>query len=196
MEEVELIRKFVSDLTHVSFESREPYTSYSIGVSKWYIGCLNAYYAVRAPYLTDAWADKDDNIWLESTMLGNNIEWANQEYNERTRSRVRKLNLTNFAKPEVKKEFGKLVPRVLKRLEGYERILFEVSSQTHVHLEMKYDAKEHIVTFQIGAKIESQGLDLDTKLGKIKTAAEALRIAYDRIAKYEEAVFSGRIRTW
>jgi hypothetical protein len=196
MDEVETIRKFVSDLTHSPFETREPFLSYSIGNSRWFIGCLDAYYATRAPYLTNVWADKEDNIWLESTMLGNNIEWADQEYDERTRSKVWSLNLTNFAKPEVKKEFGKLVPRVLKRLEGYERILSEVSSETHVSLEMKYDAKEHIVTFQIGAKIEAKNLDLKSNLATIKSAAEALRIAYDRITEYDNAVFSGRIRSW
>ena len=193
MGEVETIVRFVSDLTHSPFQVREPFLSYSIGKSKWFIGCPDAYYAARAPYLTEVWADKEDNIWLESMELGNTIEWTEQLQSERLLPKLQKMDLTDFAKPEVRKEFGKTFPRVLKRLNGYESVVARVSLESGIHLEIRYDAEKTIVGFNIGAKILVKGLDLQSKLEKIRAAAEALRKACDGIDEYDDARFNNRI---
>ncbi len=193
MEEIETIIRFVSDLTHSPFQQREPFSSYSVGRSKWFIGCPDAYYAAKSPYLTEVWSDKEDNIWLESMELGTTTEWAEKLHSDRLLPKLRKMDLTNFGNPEVRNEFGKTFPRVLRRLNGYEKVVAKVASDSGIHLKIRYDAEKTIVGFDIGAKIEAKGLDLESTLERIRSAAEVLRKAYDEITEYDDAWFNKRM---
>ena len=93
------------------------------------------------------------------------------------------MDLTNLSEPHVRNEFGRKFPAVFELLETYETIAKRFSKKTGTRLNIVYYGEVGFATFQLGAKIESRGLDIPRKLQQVEIAVSSLKKAYAEIDK-------------
>jgi hypothetical protein len=85
------------------------------------------------------------------------------------------MDFTDFN--AARKKFARHFPLVDECLREYEKILADVSMKHGVTLQMRYDGGDGGAVFYMDAKIDGKGLDLKSKLEKIRLNVAALKEA-------------------
>jgi hypothetical protein len=187
MEEAEAVCDAMNDWTGAEYDVMPPKFSYR-GYNSWVWFVLAEF--VPKSGLTDhanaLWKDESGVVWIESIRVGDTINWVELDYGEEGVGESLEMDLTDFSKPEVRREFGNHFPVVYDYITKYEKILAEVSSNEGVSLQMKYRGEKGAAFFYMDAKIETRGLDLDSVLDEIGLNIDALAKALAMIDDYEE----------
>lgn len=185
--EAELFKDKLSTLTAAKFQIMQPESNYPAPKQdvRWYVRCSDILDATSVGYVNVVWKDKESNIWLESIPLGNTSDWIGREYGEQGVIEARRIDLRDFANPNIREKFGKQYPVVLKRLRTYEEILTKVSLKLGVGLEMRYDVSPRIVFFRMRARINRNELNSRRRMKEVKLAVRALKEAYKEIRRHE-----------
>lgn len=182
---LEIIRNTISKLTGARYEIRKATSKFPppSDSAPWYVFAPELMELSKTAHATTIWEDNNGNIYVESNFLGDTWKWVESDYGEEGAIAAGKMDFTDFA--GVRKAFAELFPSVDECLREYENILTEVSSKGGVRLQMRYDQGKGGAVFYMNAKIDAKGLDLQSKLGKIKLNVDALKEASDRINEHE-----------
>lgn len=142
--------------------------------AKWFVWCPDIAYAKEVGHIKYIWKSQDDYVWLETSEIGDTIGLVEGEYGEEGAKDLMKMDLSNFAKRDVRLSFNSRFPLIAERFDEWTKILNRVSKRRGVHLELRFDGTRNIAIYTIGAKIE-WGRD---ELANMKLAIGALKEAY------------------
>jgi len=183
MNEIE-VRDALFRITGAHFEIKEPSHR---STARWLLVCREVTEARKIPYVNIARADRDNTIWLESVEIGDSLEWIYQHYGDAGVAKVKEMNFINFPSVRAREELGDRFPKVMRRLEMYEKFLKTSSEKHGSRLEMRYQGSKERISFRLAAKIIVDN-EVQSALSKITQAVRALNEAYDNICKYEARV--------
>ncbi len=187
MKEVAAVCDAMSDWTGAKYAIMPPEDCHrSSNPPKWFIFADDIDECESTAHAEALWKDDSEVIWIESYELGDTTSWAELDYGEKGAIESSEMDLTEFSKPEVRRNYGNRFPIVYEYLVGYESILAEVSAEYGVNLQMRYAAEEGVAYFYMDAGIDMRGLDLDSILEKIRLNVKALAMASESIDNYEE----------
>jgi hypothetical protein len=132
------------------------------------------------------WENEADEIWTESSPLGDTMRWIEADYGEEGCIEAKKaIDFTSFDS-EIRKRLWDKFPFVEARLVGYEKALAKISSKRGLQLRIRYETSKKIVFFYMVAIIDARGLDLQSKIERIRINIEALKEALREIGKFEK----------
>ena len=101
MNEAEAVRDEMSRLTKAPFEIEEPKQNrlFDTKEVRWFVNCPVAEFHEQVAHAHSVWADNQDNLWIESSILGFVSEWIGQDYNEQAGIRFDQMESHDFSNP-------------------------------------------------------------------------------------------------
>ena len=184
MNEVEAVSERMSSLTKSPFKVEAPERNNPLYDSKnlrWFVICPYVEYHNQTAHAQVVWEDNQDNLWLESSILGFVSDWIKRDYGEEAVVKFMNMESHDFSNPQFRQRLAKKFPATMSRFSRYNSIASEVSSRRHVQLRMRYDSSDKVAMITMGAKIEIKGMDLQSKLKAIETNVRALKETYQEI---------------
>ena len=182
-EEANVLCQIMSKLTRAKYEILSPLPSFPPeGSQGWYVFPPKMEFRKTA-HATRIWEDKEENIYIESTYLGQTSNWVETEYGEKGAIAAFKLDYSDF--DAARKIFAEKFPRVEEALRDHEKIVAEVASKHNVDLRIRYETGKGGAIFYLNAKIEAKDLDSQSKSDKIRLNVGALKEAWRSIERYE-----------
>jgi hypothetical protein len=188
LNEPEAVREELSNLMKAPFEIVEPRSDNSIlkiAKPRWFVTCPNATFHSKTVHAHSSWADDGGNIWLESSILTFVSEWIELDYGEEGFAPFRKIEPHDLTSPLFREQLAKEFPVTMKRIERFESIASEVSLRRKVRLRMRYDNSIGSIGMYLEAQIESNDMDLQSKLKAIGTNVRAMKEAYEEFLEVD-----------
>jgi len=184
LESAEEIRQLVSELTKSTFKltssDRYPVPSENV---KWFMWCPEITEMREIPYLNVVWADKDDNIYLDSMPIGNTTNWVARDYGEKAAQDAMDLDFSDYPIAISKLEHS--FPLVGSRISTLEEIVKEISAKTGLSIEVFHYGRKGRATLRLRGRVSagdssgsSSSLD---RMNKIRQSVDALKEAWERV---------------
>lgn len=178
LKEPEIVRGMLSDITGVKFEitnTPDDFQNQSLNPI-WFVKCVDPIQARSAPYVNEAWKQRDGSIWFETFPLGDTIDWIEVAYGEDAAARSLDLNYSDFGTKEFQSDFGGEYPLVYQRIQTYVEVANRISRARKIYLELRNNGSKGIVVFTFVTRIEDVNPNTLDKV--VAAAVEALREAY------------------
>jgi hypothetical protein len=188
----ELVRGLVNQLTNSHFELSDP-NRYPVprGNLNWFMWCPEILEMRKIPYINVVWADKQDNVYLESMPVGNVLEWVEQSEGEDAVRQVLQMDLTGLGTRELRSLLGRDFPTIESRLAACEEIAEEVSSRRRVKVELIWHGRKGATACRLRSVIRFNDSSRESMKTELESALGALREAFDKIDKYEVQLAKG-----
>jgi len=182
----ELTRGLVNQFTNSHFEISDP-KGYPVPRDKlnWFMWCPEILEVRTHPYIEVIWADKQDNVYLESMPIGNILDWVEQSNGEDAVRQVLRMDLTGLGTRELKSLLGKIFPTIESRLATYEDIAEKVSSRRQVKLELIWHGRKGATACRLRCVVHLNDSSRESMKTNLESGLSALREAFDKIDKYE-----------
>jgi hypothetical protein len=184
--EQELVRDTILEATGVHFETVAPHPAFPLPLEKleWFMRCRNKDEITKAPYLNAAWKEKDGEIWLESLVVGDTIDWIEIAYGEEKAGESLDLDYSQFDDASFQAEFNRKFPLVLDRIKGYEKAVAEMSKEKDLHLEIRRAGSRGMLVFTVAVRVDSRrNASSQSLAASINKCISALKEAYEGIPK-------------
>jgi len=139
--ELDLVRKYVSLLMAKDFRQCNP-GRYPIPTERvgWFIQATFA--KVQTPYVQTIWAEIDDMLHIETELLGDTIDMTEWMYGSESLYERGSMDLTGFDRIEGRSEYAKKFPRVVGRLNSYERFASRLAEKLGVDMRVRVSGLE------------------------------------------------------
>jgi hypothetical protein len=173
--------ELLSKITGAPFQVSKPHPEDPVNREKlvWFVSYRDASFVSKVPYVQRAWKSKGEII-LESTDLGDMLEWIELAYGEEAAGRSLNTDYSGLSSKELQTKFGKEYPLVYQKIRMYEGIVTEISKKRSVRVELRYSGSKGILTFTFTARLEDDPKSLETR---IEANVEALKHAYGQAMK-------------
>ncbi len=175
----EKTKELLSQFTAAPFHISEPHPDDPVRreAPDWFVSYTDASYVSKVPYVQRAWKSKGEII-LESTDLGDTIDWIESAYGEEAAAESLDINYSNFTNKEFQIDFAKRYPLIHQRIQTYETIAVGISRTQKVHLELGHSGSKGIVTFALRARFRA---DSKSVAKQVEANVKALKDAYEQI---------------
>ena len=182
----EPVRGLVNRLTNSHFEISDP-NGYTVPRDKlnWFMWCPEIMEVRTHPYIEVIWADKQDNIYLESMPIGNILDWVEQSNGEDAVRQVLQMDLTGLGTRELRALLGRNFPTIESRLATYEDIAEKVSSRRRVKLELIWHGRKGATACRLRCIVRLNNPSRESTTTNLESALDALREAFGKMDKYE-----------
>ncbi len=131
------------------------------------------------------WADKHDNVYLESMPIGNILEWVEQNNGEDAVRQVLQLDLTGLGTRELRSLLGRNFPTIESRLATYEDIAEKVSSRRQVKLELIWHGRKGATACRLSI-VRLNNPSRESMTTNLESALGALKEAFSKIDRFED----------
>ena len=188
MLELDVVRKYVSLLMAKDFQQynpgRYPIPKESV---RWFMQATFA--KVQTPYVQTIWAEIDDTLHIETELLGDTIDMTEWMYGDESLYERGSMDLTGFDRIEGRSEYAKKFPRVVGRLNSYERFASKLAEKLDVDMRVRVSGMKGIASFWLGAKFGTSGMPTPLILHHIDRNVAALREAFYEIAERQRTLY-------
>jgi hypothetical protein len=190
MIEVDTIAKYLSVLTGGPFRlgdvGKFPVRKEKVKTFLWY---QDARAVANKPYVHVVWMEQDDTIHIETERLGNTSDTTEWMYGDKALYDFVKMDFTGFEKAEVREEYAKKFPRVVKRLETYERLVSKMSAKLGVQMELLFHGSKGLASFRVEVRFETRGMAMPLVLHEIDRSVAALKKVFYEIAERQKTLY-------
>jgi len=143
----------------------------------------------RTPYLDVAWIDIEDGVHIETLRLGNTSDTTEWMYGDKSLYEFVKMDLTGFENASARQEYAQKFPRVVRRLESYQRYVMKMSTELGVQMELVLRGAKGIASFWLACQFDGKGLSTPALLRETDRNVAALRQVYYEIAKRQKDLY-------
>ena len=189
MLELDVVRKYVSLLTAKDFRQYDP-GRYPIPTERvsWFMQATFAK-GMQTPYVQTLWAEIDDTLHIETELLGDTIDMTEWMYGDESLYERGSMDLTGFDRIEGRSEYAKKFPRVVGRLNSYERFASKLAEKLDVDMRVRVSGMKGIASFWLGAKLGTSRMPTPLILHHIDRNVAALREAFYEIAERQRTLY-------
>jgi hypothetical protein len=186
--ELDVVRKYISLLMAKDFRQGNP-GRYPIPTERvgWFM--QGTFAKVQTPYVQTIWAEIDDTLHIETDSLGDTIDMTEWMYGDESLYDRGSMDLTGFDRIEGRSEYAKKFPRVVGRLNSYERLASKLAEKLDVDMGVRVSGMKGIAWFRLGAKFGTSGMPTLLILHHIDTNVAALREAFYAIAERQRTLY-------
>ena len=184
-----MVKKYVSLLMAKDFQQYNP-GRYPIPTDRvsWFMQATFAK-GVQTPYVQTIWAEIDDTLHIETELLGDTIDMTEWMYGDESLYERGSMDLTGFDRIEGRSEYAKKFPRVVGRLNSYERFASKLAEKLDVDMRVRVSGMKGIASFWLGAKFGTSGMPTPLILHHIDRNVAALREAFYEIAERQRTLY-------
>ncbi len=160
MLELDFVRKYLSLLTGKDFRKYNP-GHYPIPTDRvrWFVQGMFAKGVMETPYVHTIWAEVDDTLHIESEPLGDTIDVTEWMYGDESLFERGRFDLTGFERIEGRSEYAKRFPRVVGRLNSYEKFASKLGAKLGVDMRLLFSGDKGIASFRLDAKFGTNGMN-------------------------------------
>ena len=141
------------------------------------------------PYLHVVWIDRQDGVHIETERLGNTSDTTEWMYGEKSLYEFVNMDLTGFEKASVRQEYAQKFPRVVRRLESYQRYVAKMSTKLGVRMDLILNGGKGIAAFWLAGQFEGKGMTTAVLLREIDRNVAALKQVYYEIVERQEKLY-------
>jgi hypothetical protein len=184
LDEVEVVRRRVSEFTEASFErvnADETRLPARFGQPVWMIRCLDITRANKIPYVNALWRE-NSLIRIESLTLGNTSKWIEEDYGEEGAISFLDKDLSDFRNPKVRDEMLEPFPIVKRRIDLQEDVIRRIAEKDHVKLEVRYSGGKGLSTFYLSAIVDASKRDVESELKAIEKSLKSMKEAWRQVS--------------
>jgi len=187
--ELDVVKKYVSLLMAKDFQQYNP-GRYPIPTDRvsWFMQATFPK-GVQTPYVQTIWAEIDDTLHIETELLGDTIDMTEWMYGDESLYERGSMDLTGFDRIEGRSEYAKKFPRVVGRLNSYERFASKLAEKLDVDMRVRVSGMKGIASFWLGAKFGTSGMPTPLILHHIDRNVAALREAFYEIAERQRTLY-------
>jgi hypothetical protein len=156
---------------------------------KWFLWSTYDRGVAAMPYVHVAWMGVDETLHMETERLGNTSDTTEWVYGEKALYEFVKMDLTGFDREEVRAEYAKKFPIVVRRLETYKRLAAKESVKSGVQMELLFHGGKGLADFRLRASFWTSKMDTSRTLHEIDRNIAALRKVYYEIAERQKNLY-------
>ena len=148
----------------------------------WLVQCSDQRRLSKARHANRIWKDEEGIIHIESSILGDTLQWVEDDYGEEGLAKMEAMELRN--KDDVMKTLRGVYPRVAKRLDAYKKTASEYSNTYGIDVRLVWEGEDQFVLF-LAAKISVTRAGEHGDVQAIKTGVGVMKAAVQEIDDYE-----------
>lgn len=157
--------------------------------TQWSLWSRDGRALAKMPYVNVAWMEDDGTLHIDTEPLGNTSDTTEWMYGDKALFEFVNMDLTGFENEKVRAEYAKKFPKVVRRLETYQRLVAKESSKRGVQMDLVFHGGKGLASFHLSARFGTNKLSTPLVLHEIDRSVAALKKVYYEMVERQKNLY-------